>query len=35
MTYGDFKGLPKRTPTYSVSCDKSFNTAKDTEYNGY
>ena len=35
MAYGDFKDLTKRTPADKVLKNKTFNTAKDLEYDGY
>ena len=35
MAYGDFKGLAKRTAADKVLRDKSFNIAKDPQYDGY
>ena len=35
MTYGDFKGLPRRTASGKVLRDKAFNIAKNTKYDGF
>ena len=35
MTYGDFKGLNRRTAAYKVLRDKAFNIAKNPKYVGY
>ena len=32
MTYGDFKGLNRRTAADKVLCDKAFNFGKDKKY---
>ena len=34
-TYGYFKDLPRRTATDKVLCDKAFNIAKKSKYDGY
>ena len=35
MAYGDFKYLPKRTASDRVLCDKPFNIAKNSKYDGH
>ena len=35
MTYGDFKDLSKITASDKVLCDKTFNIAKNSKYDGY
>ena len=35
MTYKDFKDLLRRTASDKVLCDKTFNIATNTKYNGY
>ena len=35
MFYGDFKDLPRITASNKVLRDKTFNTAKDQNYNAY
>ena len=35
MAYGNFKDLPKRTPSDKVLNDKALNIAKNTKYDGY
>ena len=35
MAYGDFKDLTKRTAADKVLCDKAFNIAKNSKYDGY
>ena len=35
MAYGDFKDLPKRTPSVRVLRDKTFNTVKIPKYDAY
>ena len=34
-TYGYFKDLPRRTATDKVLCDRAFNIAKKSKYDGY
>ena len=34
MTYGDFKGLNRRTAADKVLCDEAFNIGKDQNYRG-
>ena len=35
MAYGDFKDLPKRTAADKELCDKTFNIAWNSKYDGY
>ena len=35
MAYGDFKDLARKTASYKVLRDKSFNIAKNPKYDGY
>ena len=35
MACGDFKDFPRRTAADKVLCDKTFNIAKKTKYDGY
>ena len=35
MTYGDFKGLNRRTAADKVLLDKAFSIAKNPKYDGY
>ena len=35
MAYGDFKDLTRRTASDKILCDKTFNIAKNTNYNEY
>ena len=35
MTYGDFKDLNRKRAADKVLCDKAFNIAKNTKYDGY
>ena len=35
MAYGDFKYLPKRIASDKVLCDKPFNIAKNSTYDGH
>ena len=35
MAYGDFRDLPRRQACYKVLCDKLFNVAKNSKYDGY
>ena len=35
MAYGDFKDLNRRTAADKVFCDKAFNIAKNSKYDGY
>ena len=35
MAYGDFKYLNRRTATNKVLCDKAFNIAENSKYDGY
>ena len=35
MAYGDFKVLIGRTTSDKILCDKAFNIAKNTKYDGY
>ena len=35
MAYGDFKGLTRRTASDKILCDKAFNIAKNSKYDGY
>ena len=35
MAYGDFKDLPGRTVSFKVLHDKTFNIAKNPNYDGY
>ena len=35
MAYGDFKDLPRKTASDKILCDKAFNVAKNTKYDGY
>ena len=35
MAYGDFKGLPGRTPSDKIFRDKAFDIAKNSKYDGY
>ena len=35
MTYGDFKGLSRRTASNKILRDKAFNIAKNPKYDGY
>ena len=35
MAYGDFKYLTRRTTSDKILCDKAFNIAKNSKYNGY
>ena len=35
MAYGNFKDLPRRTPSDTILRDKSFNIAKNPKYDGY
>ena len=35
MVYGDFKGLTRRTISSKVLCDKAFNIAKSSKYDGH
>ena len=35
MIYGDFKGMPRRTTSDKVLCDKVFKIAKNRKYDGY
>ena len=35
MAYGDFKDLTRRTACDKILCDKAFNIAKNSKYNGY
>ena len=35
MAYGDFKDLPRRTPSDKTLRDKAFNIAKNPKYDGY
>ena len=35
MAYGDFKDLTRRTASDKILCDKAFNIAKNTRYDGY
>ena len=34
MAYGDFKDLPERTASDKILCNKAFNIAKNTNYDG-
>ena len=35
MAHGDFKDLNRRTFADKILCNKTFNFAKDPEYDGY
>ena len=35
MAFGDFKGLPERTPSDKIFRDKAFDIAKNSKYDGY
>ena len=35
MPFGDFKDLLIRTAAYKVLCNKAFNIAKNSKYDGY
>ena len=35
MAYGDFKYLTRRTASDKILCNKAFNIAKTTKYDGY
>ena len=35
MTYGHFKGFPRRTSTNKVLCDETINIAKCQKYDAY
>ena len=35
MAYGDFKDLTRRTDPDKILCDKAFNIAKSSKYDGY
>ena len=35
MTHADFKDLTRRTPSDKILCDKAFNIAKNSKYDGY
>ena len=35
MAHGDFEDLTRRTASYKILCDKSFNIAKNWKYDGY
>ena len=35
MTYGDFKGLPRKAASDKILCNKAFNIAKNLKYDGY
>ena len=35
MNYGDFKDLARKTASDKILCDKTFNIAKNSKYDGY
>ena len=35
MAYGDFKDLTRRTACHKVFCDRAFDIAKNSKYDGY
>ena len=35
MAYGDFKDLTRRTACHKIFCDRAFNIAKNSKYDGY
>ena len=35
ITHGDFKDLPRRIASDKLLCDKVFNIAKNSKYDGY
>ena len=35
MAYGDFKDLTRRAAYDKILCDKAFNIAKNSKYDGY